>query len=160
LADQHGDPLVVRPEVELVPSSARSSGISEAAQTRCPRETGSFSGSTTVFARAPQELLRVVEEILVEGVRQGDQAVIDSRPARPTRPERCQVAIMPPGSRPDAGVEAADVDPHLQGRGRDDAVDGASEEVGLDLPPLLGEETGAVVGNAGSELRLRRRSQE
>ena len=36
-------------------------------------------------------------QVLVERVGQRDQAMSDSRPRRPTRPERCQVAIMLPG---------------------------------------------------------------
>ncbi len=62
--------------------------------------------------------------------------------------------MLPGIAHQDAGVEAADVDPHLQRGGGDHAVELPLEERLLDAPPLLGEEAGAVARHPSGELRL------
>ena len=48
----------------------------------------------------------------------------------------------------------ADVDPHLERRGGDHAVEVPREKLPLDPPPLFGEEAGAVARDARGERRL------
>ena len=98
---------------------------------------------------------RVLHEVLVEGVRAGEQdherrAVLppDAPAALPGRRDRAGVADE------DADVQPADVDPHLERRGADHRLERAGEELLLDLAPLLGEVAGAVRADDLAQLRV------
>ncbi len=65
-----------------------------------------------------------------------------SRPFLPTRPIRCQDEVIDPGiADQHAHVEAAHVDPQLEGAGGENGEKVSLEKARLDLPPLLREDT-------------------
>ena len=101
------------------------------------------------LAGALEELLGMVEEVLVEGVGHRHHGGDRLAPVRAHPPRALPGGHHAAGvADQDAGVEAADVDPHLERRGGDHAVEVAREQLPLDPPPLLGEEAGAVARDA------------
>ena len=85
-----------------------------------------------------EKLLRVLDEVLVQGVglgHQDDEGVpaLASHPAGPLPGSHHGAGI----AHQDADVQAADVDAHFQGAGGDHAFHLAAGESALDLPALF-----------------------
>jgi hypothetical protein len=118
-----------RPGRGVAPPAA--SGISAAAQGRCLSGHRLVAGVDDQRLAGPRDqLLGVVEEVLVEGVGQRDQGGERLAPGPPHPPRALPGGHHAPRvADQDAGVEAADVDPHLQRRGRDHPLQPAGEEL-------------------------------
>ena len=98
--------------------------------------------------RPAEEVLRVAHEVLVQGVLVADEhhqrfPLLSAHPAGPLPGghHRARVADE------QTDVQVADVDAQFQGRGGDNAQQAALGQARLDLPPLLGQETGTVRGD-------------
>src|ERR1700735_5340372 len=86
--------------------------------------------------RAPDELVRMAAEELVERVLAGD---VDRQTAAATAgpsPHLAQAGDRPRERHTDGGVELADVDPQLEGVGRDHAEQLARGRAALELVAL------------------------
>ena len=101
-----------------------------------------------------EKILRVVHEILVQGILLGDQGHqgFPVGPAHPSSPlpggrHRPRVADQ------EANIQPADIDPQLQGAGGDHPQELARDQLGLDLPPLFREEPGPVRADPSSQVR-------
>ena len=102
-----------------------------------------------------EELDGMIEEVLVEGVRQGH----DRGQGLATTPPGAPRAL--PGGHDAArvtdqngGVEPADVDAHFECRGRDHTVELTREQPSLDVPAFFRQEARAIGSDATSEPRV------
>ncbi len=95
-----------------------------------------------------EKLVGMLQQILVEGIRQGDERG-QRFAAAPPHSARALPGRHHAAGETDqqTGVEPPDVDAELERRGRDHRVELAREELRLDLAALFREESGPVAGH-------------